>query len=71
MKSVLLIIAGVMLLALGLAIAAYSPPEHTAAPAQTSALEPVETTPADAQQIQIIDGQVWVAIPVDGMPEQK
>lgn len=45
--------------------------EPTDTPAQTSTPAPVETTPAPVQQIQIIDGQVWVAIPVEGMPEDK
>lgn len=45
--------------------------EPAVTPAQTPTPAPVETTPAPVQQIQIIDGQVWVAIPVEGMPEQK
>lgn len=43
--------------------------EPTVTPAQTPTPAPAETTPAPVQQIQIIDGQVWVAIPVDGIPE--
>lgn len=43
--------------------------EPTTTPAQTPTPTPVETTPVPVQQIQIIDGQVWVAIPVEGMPE--
>ena len=45
--------------------------EPAVTPAQTTTPAPVETTPAPVQQIQIIDGRVWVAIPVEGMPEQK
>lgn len=43
--------------------------EPTVTPALAPTPAPVETTPAPVQQIQIIDGQVWVAIPVEGMPE--
>lgn len=39
------------------------------APIHSPSASPAETTPAPVQQIQIIDGQVYVAIPVEGMPE--
>ena len=45
--------------------------EPTITPAQTPPPAPVESTPAPVQQIQIIDGQVYVAIPVEGMPVQE
>ena len=41
------------------------------APIQSPSVSPAETSPVPVQQIQIIDGQVYVAIPVDGMPVQE
>ena len=41
------------------------------APIHSPSVSPAETTSVPAQQIQIIDGQVYVAIPVEGMPVQE
>ena len=56
-------------LALALTLAVYRPavtdPEATETPEATPAATP---TPAPILPIEIIDGEIWVAIPVDGMP---
>ena len=54
-----------VLLALAMTLAVHRPPEpeQTVTPEETS-----ESTPAPVLPIEIIDGEIWVAIPVDGMP---
>lgn len=58
-----------VILALSLTLVVYRPawtePEATASPEATPAATP---TPAPILPIEIIDGEIWVAIPVDGMP---
>lgn len=59
-----------VVLALALTLAVYRPawteePEATASPEATPAATP---TPVPILPIEIIDGEIWVAIPVDGMP---
>lgn len=60
-------------LALALTLAVYRPawtedPEATVSPEATPAATP---TPAPVLPIEVIDGEIWVAIPVDGMPTKE
>lgn len=58
-----------VLFALAITFAFYRPawtdPEATETQESTPAATP---TPAPVLPIEIIDGEIWVAIPVDGMP---
>lgn len=57
-----------VILALDLTLAVYRPawtePEATVSPEATPVATP---TPAPVLPIEIIDGEIWVAIPVEGM----
>lgn len=61
-----------VILALALTLAVYRPAwaesEATVSPEATPA---ATHSPAPVLPIEVIDGEIWVAIPVDGMPTKE
>ena len=67
MKPILWAAVLAVVLALAATLVTHWPGEHAPAATPTPTPEPA-STPAPVLPIEIIDGELWVAIPVEGMP---
>lgn len=68
MKEALVFIGSAVLLVLILSATIFKTTDQAVEPQKTAA-PTVTPTPAPALPIEIIDGEIWVAIPVEGMEE--